>query len=54
MAWLTSPEIGAATSPTRFSPSSVWIVIGCRFADNTVLGRINSDTKYSLVLSNDE
>ena len=37
--------IGVATSPIRFSPSAVSIVMDRRLAGNTVLGRINSDTK---------
>ena len=41
----TRSPTGVATSPIRFRPSAVLIVIGLRFAGNTVLGRINSDTK---------
>ncbi len=37
--------IGVATSPIRFRPSAVLMDIALRFAGNTVLGRINSDTK---------
>ena len=41
----TRSPIGEATSPIRFKPSAVFIEIGRRLAGNTVLGRINSDTK---------
>ena len=36
---------GVATSPIKFRPSAVFIEIDLRLAGNTVLGRINSDTK---------